>query len=55
VAPIPALDPTLGGLAERLLLDLGQEDDEMPPAGNKAFLTFRIRVRSADALGRTAA
>lgn len=44
--------PTLSGRAERLILG-EQTDDELPPNGVAFFLTFTIRVRSGDALGRT--
>lgn len=44
--------PTLSGTAERLMLG-EQTDDELPPNGVSFFITFTIRVRSGDALGRT--
>lgn len=44
--------PTLSGTAERLILG-EQTDDELPPNGVSFFITFTIRVRSGDALGRT--
>lgn len=52
VAAIPGRNPTLSGRAERLILG-EQTDDELPPNGVSLFLTFTIRVRSGDALGRT--
>lgn len=52
VAVIPGRNPTLSGKAERLILG-EQTDDELPPNGVSLFLTFTIRVRSGDALGRT--
>lgn len=53
LAQLPARLPTLGGTAERLVLG-EQTDDELPPNGVSLFLTFTIRVRSGDPLGRTA-
>lgn len=53
LAQLPAHLPTLGGTAERLVLG-DQTDDELPPNGVSLFLTFTIRVRSGDPLGRTA-
>lgn len=44
--------PTLSGTAERLVLG-EQTDDELPPNGVSFLITFTIRVRSGDALGRT--
>nr|WP_314123482.1 hypothetical protein [uncultured Brevundimonas sp.] len=44
--------PTLSGTAERLILG-EQTDDELPPNGVTFLITFTIRVRSGDALGRT--
>lgn len=44
--------PTLSGTAERLVLG-EQTDDDLPPNGVSFFITFTIRVRSNDALGRT--
>lgn len=52
LAAIPAADPTLGGAAERLILG-EQTDDDLPPNGVSFRLTFTLRVRSGDALGRT--
>lgn len=52
LATIPADYPTLGGRAERLILG-EQTDDELPPNGLTFSLTFTIRVRSGDPLGRT--
>ncbi len=51
-APIAAVNPTLGGLCERLFLTVDETDD-LPPDGQKAILTFTIRLRSGDPLGRT--
>ena len=45
-------NPTLSGTAERLVLG-EQTDDELPPNGVTFLITFTIRVRSGDALGRT--
>ncbi|MNT73171.1 hypothetical protein D3C72_2118450 [compost metagenome] len=53
LAQLPARMPTLSGTAERLTLG-EQTDDELPPNGISLFLTFTIRVRSGDPLGRTA-
>jgi hypothetical protein len=53
LALLSARLPTLGGAAERLTLG-EQTDDELPPNGISLFLTFTIRVRSGDPLGRTA-
>ena len=53
LAQLPARVPTLGGVAERLTLG-EQTDDELPPNGVSLFLTFTIRIRSGDPLGRTA-
>lgn len=53
LAQLPVRLPTLGGSAERLILG-EQTDDELPPNGVSLFLTFTIRVRSGDPLGRTA-
>lgn len=53
LAQLPARVPTLGGAAERLTLG-DQTDDELPPNGISLFLTFTIRIRSGDPLGRTA-
>lgn len=53
LAQLPARAPTLGGVAERLILG-EQTDDELPPNGISLFLNFTIRVRSGDPLGRTA-
>ncbi|WP_374322639.1 hypothetical protein [Brevundimonas sp.] len=44
--------PTLSGTAERLILG-EQTDDELPPNGVSFLITFTLRVRSGDALGRT--
>lgn len=52
LATLQDREPTLGGLAERLILG-EQTDDELPPNGQTFFITFTIRVRSSDALGRT--
>lgn len=53
IAPVGGV---IGGnaylLAERLILG-EQTDDELPPNGQTFFITFTIRVRSSDALGRT--
>ena len=52
VAVVPGLDPTLGGVCERLVLG-EQTDEELPPNGISVFLTFTLRVRSGDPLGMT--
>ncbi len=52
LAVLPDTDPTLSGTAERLVLG-EQTDDELPPNGVSFLITFTIRVRSGDALGRT--
>ncbi|MCA0366806.1 MAG: hypothetical protein LCH57_01925 [Proteobacteria bacterium] len=52
LSAIPNADPTLGGAAERLVLG-EQTDDDLPPNGVSFLVTFTIRVRSSDALGRT--
>ena len=53
LARLPNDHPTLDGLAERLIL-VDQADDDLPPNGVTVTLTFTIRVRSGDPLGRTA-
>lgn len=53
LAVLPDQDPTLGGKVERWILG-EQADDELPPNGTSVFVTFTLRVRSADPLGRTA-
>ncbi len=53
-ANLPASDPTLSGLCERLELT-GLEDDDLGPNGIKKAITFIIRLRSGDPLGLTAA
>ena len=53
LALLPNSHPTLDGLAERLVL-VDQADDDLPPNGVTVTLTFNIRVRSGDPLGRTA-
>lgn len=52
LAVLQDANPTLSGTAERLILG-EQTDDELPPNGVSFFITFTIRVRSGDALGRT--
>ncbi|WP_295707330.1 hypothetical protein [uncultured Brevundimonas sp.] len=52
LATLPEVDPTLSGAAERLIL-VEQADDELPPNGVSFFITYTVRVRSSDALGRT--
>lgn len=52
LAGLPNAHPTLGGRAERLILG-EQTDDDLPPNGVTFTLTFTIRVRSGDPLGRT--
>lgn len=52
LAPMPDLDPTLGGIAERWGFT-GLEDADFEPSGRKAILSLFVRVRSGDALGRT--
>ena len=52
LALLPNAHPTLDGLAERFTLD-DQTDDDMPPNGVSVTLSFTIRVRSGDPLGRT--
>ena len=52
IAVIDQADPTLGGLCERWWLT-GLEDDDLAPSGAKKLITFTIRLRSADRLGRT--
>ena len=52
LATLPEADPTLSGAAERLIL-VEQTDDELPPNGVSFFITYTVRVRSSDALGRT--
>lgn len=53
LALLPNEHPTLDGFAERLIL-VDQTDDDLPPNGVTVTLTFTIRVRSGDPLGRTA-
>lgn len=48
-AKIPLMIPAVGG-AERVELR-GAEADDLPPNGEKLFLTFVLRVRSGDVLG----
>lgn len=45
-------DPLLGGAVERITLG-EQTEDELPPNGTATFVTFILRVRSGDPLGRT--
>lgn len=52
LAALQDVNPTLSGKAERLVLG-EQTDDELPPNGVSFLITFTIRVRSGDALGRT--
>lgn len=52
VAVLPGLNPTLDGLAERLVLG-EQQDEDLEPNGLAVMLDFIIRVRSGDPLGRT--
>ncbi|MEJ8403854.1 hypothetical protein WKI27_00655 [Brevundimonas vesicularis] len=52
LAVLQDINPTLSGKAERLVLG-EQTDDELPPNGVSFLITFTIRVRSGDALGRT--
>ena len=52
LAVLQDANPTLSGKAERLVLG-EQTDDELPPNGVSFLITFTIRVRSGDALGRT--
>lgn len=53
VAAISADSPTLGGTCERFEIT-GQEDDDLPPNGQKVSLGFTYRLRAGDPLGRTA-
>lgn len=53
LAALPGLHPTLDGAAERLLLT-EQGDDELPPNGLTLSITYTLRLRSSDPLGRTA-
>ncbi|MBX3480087.1 MAG: hypothetical protein KF842_06780 [Caulobacter sp.] len=53
LAPLPGTDPTLGQTCERLMLTEALDDD-LPPNGLKKMITFVIRLRSGDPLGRTA-
>lgn len=53
LALLPAQHPTLGELVERFNLT-EQTDDELPPNGVATFVTFTLRIRSGDPLGRTA-
>ena len=52
LAQVDVDDPTLGGLCERCWLTT-EEDDDLPPAGAKKLITFTIRLRSGDRLGRS--
>lgn len=52
VAVLPGINPTLDGLAERLVLG-EQQDEDLEPNGLAVMLDFIIRVRSGDPLGRT--
>lgn len=52
IAALPTADPTLGATAERFRIS-GLEDDDFPPNGAKALITFVLRVRSGDQLGLT--
>jgi hypothetical protein len=54
VAPLPATDPTLSQTVERLEL-VESQDDDLPPNGLKKSITFMIRLRAGDPLGRTTA
>lgn len=53
VAPLPETDPTLGQTCERLELT-DSADEEFWPSGLKRMVTFTIRLRAGDRLGRTA-
>lgn len=53
VAPLSEADPTLGQTCERLVLTT-LEDEDLDPGGLKKAITFTIRLRSGDRLGRTA-
>lgn len=52
LATLPQAYPTLTDTAERFVL-VEQTDDELPPNGVSFFITYTVRVRSGDALGRT--
>ena len=52
-AAIPGSDPTLGQTCERLTL-VELADDELAPNGARKAVTFTIRLRAGDPLGRTA-
>lgn len=45
-------DLTLGGLVERVAV-LGAEVEDLPPLGQKLFLSFVLRLRAGDPLGLT--
>jgi hypothetical protein len=45
-------DLTLGGLVERIAVQ-GAEIEDLPPLGQKLFLSFVLRIRAGDALGLT--
>lgn len=53
IAPVADADPTLTQTCDRVSL-VGAEDDDLPPNGVKTALTFNIRLRAGDPLGRTA-
>ena len=52
LAVLAETDPRLGGTCERFTL-VEQTDDELPPNGVTVAITWALRVRSSDPLGRT--
>ncbi len=54
-ARLPLDLPTLGGACERLAIEEGDEDDLAPGTpGRRVSVTFTVRVRAADPLGKVA-
>lgn len=53
LAALAESDPRLGGACERFYL-VEQTDDELPPNGVTMSVTWALRVRSSDPLGRSA-
>jgi hypothetical protein len=54
VAGLPGSNPTLGGSSERFMF-VEAVAEPLEPNGDQRFITFAIRVRSSDPLGKTAA
>lgn len=52
LAPLTDLDPTLSGACERAWIS-EQSDDAIEPNGEELLITWTLRVRSSDRLGRS--